>query len=119
MPRWGLLASLPALQYAVYTPEQIEQARKNLRHELHHIGAEGDLIEEFVDRLMEDVMADTDNQHDIADWTETTTPLESWSTTEGENRGNAIRSEFLSPEFQIEDWWCSFHLEPLVQGPSA
>jgi hypothetical protein len=115
--KWGIFASLPALQLAIYTPEQIEQAKKNLRHELHHIGAEGDIIDEFVERLMEDVLADTDNQHDIKDWTSKTTALEHWSTQNGVSRGDVIREEFLSPEFKLKTGGAHFTLNPFYKVP--
>merc|ERR1719174_407799 len=96
MPRWGFLASLPALQLAIYSPEQIQQAKSALRNQLHHIGAEGDLVEEFVERLLKETLADTDNQHKLEDWTETTTKLSDWN-----GPGDVLRTEFLSPAFKI------------------
>jgi len=83
-----------------------------LRKELHHIGAEGDLVDDFVEQLLKETMADTDNQHDIKDWTETTTSLPDWN-----GRGDVIRSEFLSPAFKLKTGGAHFTLNPLYKVP--
>jgi hypothetical protein len=113
MPKWSFLASLPALHLAIYSPEQIEQARSSLREQLHHIGAKGDLVDDFVERLLNESLADTDNQHDIEDWTETTMQVNEWK-----GRGDVIRSEYLSPEFKLMSGAAHFTLNSFYKVPA-
>jgi len=65
-----------------------------------------------VDQLMEETMADTDNQHDIKDWTETTIPISNWN-----GRGDVIRTEFVSPAFKLKTGGAHFTLNPLYKVP--
>jgi hypothetical protein len=112
MPRWGLFASLPALQLASHSPEQLNQARKNLRDQLHHIGAEGDIVEEFVEKLMEQTLADTDNLHNLEDWTETTAELNEWN-----GRGDVIQTDYLSPPFTLKTGGAHFTINTMYYVP--
>ena len=117
MPRWGFLASLPALALATYSQEQIQQAKTALRKQLHHIGAEGHLVEEFVERLLHEAVSDTTNNHALEDWTSTITHLDDWGTANGPRRGDVIQEVFLSPEFKLKTGGAHFTLNSFYKVP--
>jgi hypothetical protein len=115
MPRWGFLASLPALQLATYSPDQIESAKGALRKQLHHIGADGGLVEEFVDKLLQEALSENEfnpHNHKLEDWTETTTELSDWN-----GRGDIIQSSYLSPTFKLKTGGAHFTLNSFYKVP--
>jgi len=104
-----MIGALPLFK-GQYSPAQLDLARRHLREQLHHIGADGTLVEDFVEKMLEQNLADVENQHRLEDWTETV-------ATFSDQRGDVIRSEFLSPAFKLKTGGAHFTLNPLYHVP--
>lgn len=110
--RAAFLASLPALLAAEYTKAQLALARKHIRQQiLHHTNVEdGDVVEEFVEKMIGITLADTDNNHKLEDWTEETNVINT-------ARGDVIEKTFTSPSFKLMTGNAHFTLNPLYRVP--
>lgn len=109
--RAAIFAALLAIREATFTESQLESARTHLRQQiLHHTNAQGSIVDEFVEKMMNITLHDTDNLHKLEDWTETTIPI-------SDHRGDLTRTEFVSPSFKLMTGGAHFTINSLYRVP--
>jgi ribosomal protein L17 len=64
------------MQAGQFTEDELNLARKHIRHQiLHHTKAKGSIVDEFVEKMINITLSDTDNNHKLEDWTSNTKTL--------------------------------------------
>jgi len=111
-PLSAFLAALPVLLEArQFTEDQLNLARRHIRQQIvHHTLAEGSVVDDFVEKMMEITMRDTDNHHKVEDWTEETETLNT-------EHGEVIKTTFLSPAFKLKTGSAHFTINGLYEVP--
>merc|ERR1719230_484630 len=109
------LAFVAGCQWVVvvsrFTETQLKLARKHLRHQIvHHTQATGNIVDDFVEKMIEITKRDPDNNHKLEDWSV------KHETVALHGHGDDVtKTTVLSPAFKLKTGSAHFTINPLYR----
>jgi len=111
--KFTLLVALRSALAQQFTEAQLNQARRHLRQQItHHTKATGGVVDEFVEKMIDITVRDTDNNHKLEDWTV------EHETVSLEGHGDDItKTTYLSPAFKLMTGNAHFTINSMYRVP--
>lgn len=96
-----------------FTEAQLKLARKHIRQQIvHHTQATGGLVDEFVEKLLDITVKDTENNHKLEDWS-----VEHETVSLEGHGDDVIKTTVLSPAFKLKTGNAHFTINSLYRVP--